>query len=116
MIQSGKNANKMKSLRMDAVTYAERDRRRLSWRLRLGLGEPEELDEEEDRELEEPEWLEPDELDPLEDPELEPELLLEVELDLDLVIVIKRKTYYIRKCIFRNNAVININTNHYIKR
>lgn len=58
----------------------------MSWRLRLGLGEPEELEEEEERELEEPERLEPDELDPLEDPELEPELLLEVELDLDLFI------------------------------
>lgn len=66
------------------MTYAERERRRLSWRLRLGLGEPEELEEEEERELEEPERLEPDELDPLEEPELEPELLLEVELDLDL--------------------------------
>lgn len=66
------------------MTYTERERRRLSWRLRLGLGEPEELDEEEERELEEPERLEPDELEPLEEPELEPELLLEVELDLDL--------------------------------
>lgn len=65
------------------VTYAERERRRLSWRLRLGLGEPDELDEEEERELEEPDRLEPDELDPL-DPELEPELLLEEELDLDV--------------------------------
>lgn len=65
-------------------TYTERERRRLSWRLRLGLGDPEELDEEEERELEEPERLEPDELEPLEEPELEPELLLEVELDLDL--------------------------------
>lgn len=59
----------------------------MSWRLRLGLGEPEELEEEEERELEEPERLEPDELDPLEEPELEPELLLEVELDLDLLLV-----------------------------
>lgn len=66
------------------MTYTERERRRLSWRLRLGLGDPEELDEEEERELEEPERLEPDELEPLEEPELEPELLLEVELDLDL--------------------------------
>lgn len=66
------------------VTHTERERLRLSWRLRLGLGEPEELEEEEDRELEEPERLEPEELDPLEEPELEPELLLEVELDLDL--------------------------------
>lgn len=56
----------------------------MSWRLRLGLGEPEELDEEEERELEEPERLEPEELEPLEEPELDPELLLEVELDLDL--------------------------------
>lgn len=56
----------------------------MSWRRRLGLGEPEELEEEEERELEEPERLEPDELEPLEEPELEPELLLEVELDLDL--------------------------------
>lgn len=70
-----------------AVTDAERERRRLSWRRRLGLGEPEELEEDEERELEEPERLDPDELDPLEDPELEPELLLEVELDLDLVII-----------------------------
>lgn len=66
------------------VTYTERERRRLSWRLRLGLGDPEELDDEEERELEEPERLDPDELEPLEEPELEPELLLEVELDLDL--------------------------------
>lgn len=58
----------------------------MSWRLRLGLGEPEELEEEE-RELEEPERLEPEELDPLEEPELEPELLLEVELDLDLLLL-----------------------------
>lgn len=57
----------------------------MSWRLRLGLGEPEELDEEEERELEEPERLEPEELEPLEEPELDPELLLEVELDLDLI-------------------------------
>lgn len=54
----------------------------MSWRLRLGLGEPEELDEEEERELEEPERLEPEELEPLEEPELDPELLLDVELDL----------------------------------
>lgn len=67
------------------VAYSERERRRLSWRLRLGLGEPEELDDEEERELEEPERLEPEELEPLEEPELEPELLLEVELDLDLI-------------------------------
>lgn len=67
---------------------AERERRRLSWRLRLGLGEPDELEEEEERELEEPERLEPDELDPLEEPELEPELLLEVELDLDLLLLL----------------------------
>lgn len=70
------------------VLEAERERRRLSWRLRLGLGEPEELEEDEDRELEEPEWLEPEELDPLEEPELEPELLLEVELDLDLLLLL----------------------------
>lgn len=57
----------------------------MSWRLRLGLGDPEELEDEDERELEEPERLEPEELDPLEDPELEPELLLEVELDRDLV-------------------------------
>lgn len=60
----------------------------MSWRLRLGLGEPEELDEEE-RELEEPDRLEPDELDPLEDPELEPEVLLEVELDLLLLLPVE---------------------------
>lgn len=60
----------------------------MSWRRRLGLGEPEELEEEEERELEEPERLEPDELDPLEEPELEPELLLEVELDLDLLLLL----------------------------
>ena len=61
-------------------TYLERERRRLSWRLRLGLGDPElELEE---RELEDPERLEPEEeLEPLEDPELEPELLLELELE-----------------------------------
>lgn len=64
-------------------TYGERERLRLSWRLRLGLGEPEELEEEDDRELEDPERLEPEELDPLEEPELEPELLLDDELDLD---------------------------------
>lgn len=73
------------------MTYTERERLRLSWRLRLGLGEPEELEEEEERELEEPERLEPDELDPLEEPELEPELLLEVELDLDLVMFKTKK-------------------------
>lgn len=67
------------------MTHAERDRRRLSWRLRLGLGEPEELEDEEERELEEPERVDPDELDPLEEPELEPELLLEDELDLEMV-------------------------------
>lgn len=67
---------------------SERERRRLSWRLRLGLGEPEELDDEEERELEEPERLEPEELEPLEEPELEPELLLEVELDLDLLLLL----------------------------
>lgn len=72
---------------VDVVTHAERERRRLSWRRRLGLGEPDELEEEEERELEEPERLDPDELDPLEEPELEPELLLEVELDLDLLIL-----------------------------
>lgn len=45
------------------------------------MGDPEELEELEERELEEPERLEAeDELDPLEDPELEPELLLELEL------------------------------------
>jgi len=45
------------------------------------VGEPEELEELEDRELEEPERLEAEEeLEPLEDPELEPELLLELEL------------------------------------
>lgn len=70
------------------VLDAERERRRLSWRRRLGLGEPEELEEEEERELEEPERLDPDELDPLEEPELEPELLLEVELDLDLLLLL----------------------------
>lgn len=75
---------------IEKETHADRERRRLSWRLRLGLGEPEELEEEE-RELEEPERLEPEELDPLEEPELEPELLLEVELDLDLF-SIKEKT------------------------
>lgn len=67
---------------------SERERRRLSCRLRLGLGEPEELEEEE-REPEEPERLEPDELDPLEDPELEPELLLEEELDLLLLLPVE---------------------------
>lgn len=59
----------------------------MSWRLRLGLGEPEELEDEEDRELEDPEWLEPEELDPLEEPELEPELLLDDELDLLLLLL-----------------------------
>lgn len=77
------------------ATYTERERLRLSWRLRLGLGEPEELEEEEERELEEPERLEPDELDPLEEPELEPELLLEVELDLDLFV--KQRKAHLRK-------------------
>lgn len=63
----------------------------MSWRLRLGLGLPEELEEEEDRELDEPERLEPDELDPLDEPELDPELLLDVELDLDLIVFQKEK-------------------------
>lgn len=56
----------------------------MSWRRRPALGDPEELDELEERELEDPDRLEPEELDPLEDPELEPELLLEVELERDL--------------------------------
>lgn len=55
----------------------------MSWRLRLGLGEPEELEDDDERELEDPERLEPEELDPLEEPELEPELLLDDELDLE---------------------------------
>lgn len=52
----------------------------------MGLGDPEELEELEEREeLEEPEWLEADdELEPLEEPELEPELVLDVELERDL--------------------------------
>lgn len=59
------------------VSYLERERR-LLWRCRLGLGEEEDEDEEEDeeRELEELE-----ELEPLEEPELEPELLLELDLN-----------------------------------
>lgn len=61
----------------------------MSWRRRPGLGEPEELEEEE-RELEEPEWLLPDELEPLDEPELEPELLLEEELDRDLIAKVTR--------------------------
>lgn len=93
------------------VTYTERERRRLSWRLRLGLGEPEELEEEEERELEEPERLEPDELDPLEEPELEPELLLEVELDLDLVMFKNKKTKNIlgkKRHVFQTDFDSNI--------
>ena len=62
-------------------THVERERLRLSWRRRPGLGEPEELEELEECELEEPDLLDPDELEPLEEPELEPELLLEDELD-----------------------------------
>lgn len=56
----------------------------MSWRRRLGLGDPEDPDELDEREeLDDPEWLEPEEeLDPLDEPELEPELLLELELDL----------------------------------
>lgn len=69
------------------VLEGERERRRLSWRLRLGLGEPEELDDDDERELEDPERLEPEELDPLEEPELEPELLLDDELDLLLLLL-----------------------------
>lgn len=67
-----------------SVTYFDRERRRLSWRRRLGLGDPEDPDELEDREeLDEPERLVPEEeLDPLDEPELDPELLLELELDL----------------------------------
>ena len=72
----------------------------MSWRRRLGLGEPEELEEEEERELEEPERLDPDELDPLEEPELEPELLLEVELDLDLGIVKKNENTCVRTYVY----------------
>lgn len=90
---------------LDEETYTERERRRLSWRLRLGLGEPEELEDEEDRELEEPERLEPDELDPLEEPELEPELLLEEELDL-VTINKKREIYEERGQIFIFNTGI----------
>lgn len=57
----------------------------MSWRCRLGLGDPEELEELEERELEEPERLDAEEeLEPLEEPELEPELLLELELERDL--------------------------------
>lgn len=69
-----------------ALTHFERDLRRLSWRLRPGLGVPvEEEEEEEEPERLDPERLEPDEeLDPLEEPELEPELLLEDELERDL--------------------------------
>lgn len=45
------------------------------------MGDPEELDELEERELEDPERLEADEeLEPLDEPELDPELLLELEL------------------------------------
>lgn len=57
--------------------YFERERR-LLWRCRLGLGEEEdeEEDEDEERELDELE-----ELEPLEEPELEPELLLELDLN-----------------------------------
>lgn len=58
-------------------SYFERERR-LLWRCRLGLGEEEEDDEEED---EERELDELDELEPLEEPELEPELLLELDLN-----------------------------------
>lgn len=66
----------------------DRERRWLSWRRRLGLGDPE-LVELEDRELEDPERLEAEEeLEPLEEPELEPELLL--ELDLLLPVELRR--------------------------
>lgn len=85
------------------MTHAERDRRRLSWRLRLGLGEPEELEDEEERELEEPERVDPDELDPLEEPELEPELLLEDELDLEMV---KTEKYVTKWYIFKDTDEI----------
>ena len=61
------------------MPYLDLERRLLSWRRRLGLGEEE--DEEDDRELEEPERLD-DELEPLEEPELDPELLLLLELDV----------------------------------
>lgn len=62
------------------VFDAERERRRLSWRRRPGSGDPEELDELEELDLEDPERLVPEELEPLEEPELEPELLLELLL------------------------------------
>lgn len=69
----------------------DRERRRLSWRRRLGLGDPDDPDELEEREeLDEPERLEPEEeLEPLEEPELEPELLLELELDLLLLLPVE---------------------------
>lgn len=50
----------------------------MSWRRRPGSGDPEELDELEELDLEDPERLVPEELEPLEEPELEPELLLEL--------------------------------------
>lgn len=67
----------------------DRDLRRLSWRLRLGLGDPEEEEDEEEEREEEPERLEPEEeLEPLEEPELEPELLLDDELERDLLLLL----------------------------
>lgn len=71
------------ALHFTGHTYLDRERRWLSWRRRLGLGDPE-LVELEDRELEDPERLEAEEeLEPLEEPELEPELLLELDLSED---------------------------------
>lgn len=68
----------------------ERERLRLSWRRREGLGDPEELLELELRdELELPDRLEADEeLDPELDPELEPEDELEDELDRERLLLL----------------------------
>lgn len=51
-------------------------------------------EEDEERELDEPEWLEAEELEPLEEPELEPELLLELELDLLLPLEALRRVRF----------------------
>lgn len=63
------------------------------WRCRLGLGEEEEEEEEED---EERELDELEELEPLEEPELEPELLLELDLN--------ESRFYVCKCAAKARA------------
>lgn len=73
-------------------SYFERERR-LLWRCRLGLGEEEEEEEEED---EERELDELEELEPLEEPELEPELLLELDLN--------ESRFYVCKCTAKHSA------------